>query len=66
MLHISKGEVEYSRVPVNGRFHVNTVAEIQCPDADHSLSGSERITCQDSGQWNPNVPTCNKVQPGMK
>ena len=64
-VHVATGQVEYSSVSVNGRFHVNTVAEIQCP-ADHSLSGSETVTCQDSGQWNPNVPTCNKVQQGMK
>ena len=57
---MQNAEVEYSSALVNYRLHVDTSATNKCPDPDHSLSGNKEVTCQASGQWQPDLPTCIK------
>ena len=53
------GGVRYNRSPVNGRYPVDTVAYLSC-NYGYSRSGSSSRTCQTSGTWNLDTPTCNQ------
>ena len=58
-LSLVNGGISYSELPVNGRYPVDTVASYTC-DHGHSLIGSSSRTCQTSGNWNNQNPTCNQ------
>ena len=58
-LSLSHGEVSYNRSPVNGKYQAQTVASFSC-NYGYSRSGLESLTCQTSGNWNQEIPTCNK------
>ena len=63
---MENGEVTYDKKQVfnsKGRYPIGTVATYTCADG-YSLSGSDSNTCEDSGNWETTLPTCN--QPGNK
>ena len=58
---MANGQVNYNQQQVinlmNERYHIDTVATYTCNDG-YSLSGSESNTCQASGNWEHDLPTC--------
>ena len=55
----SNGDVDYSNDPVNGGYTVDTVATFSC-NFGYRREGSSSRTCQPSGHWNKQNPTCNR------
>ena len=66
-MSISNGRVMYdrARVSVNGGWPVDTVASFSC-NSGYSRSGSSSRTCQTSGNWNQQNPTCNQNKGGKE
>ena len=58
-LSLSNGKVSYDRDPLGGRYPVNTKASFSC-NGGYNRDGDESRTCQSSGNWNQNTPTCNE------
>ena len=54
----ANGQVAYSNATVDGGYPVDTVATFSC-NSRYSRSGSSSRTCQTSGNWNQETPTCN-------
>ena len=44
---------------MGGRYPVDTVASFSC-NHEYKISGSVKTTCQPSGSWNLNPPSCNQ------
>ena len=57
-LSLSHGKVHYNRFPINGRYLVYTTVSFIC-NAGYLVSGTSSRTCQNSGNWNNETPTCN-------
>ena len=58
---LENGEVTYTTTQVNGAYPLDTEATFSC-SSQAKLSGSSSLTCQafeNSGNWNPQIPTCN-------
>ena len=58
-LSIENGEVEYHPSQDNGEYPTGTVAFFTCEEG-YMRSGSVFGTCQDSGTWDSQVPTCEE------
>ena len=57
---LENGEVDYDKQRVNDeRYPIDTVATYTC-NTGYSQSGSSSRTCQNSGNWEPALPTCNE------
>ena len=56
-LSLENGEVEYDPYPVSGEYPTGTFAVFRC-NAEYMRSGRLVSICQDSGSWNPEIPTC--------
>ena len=55
---LENGEVTYTMPEENGRYSIDTVANFSC-STQANLTGTQSSTCQASGNWNPQIPTCN-------
>ena len=55
----SNGEVDYSIHPLSGAYSVDTVATFRCTSG-YKKQGSSSRTCQPSGHWNQQTPTCSR------
>ena len=56
----ANGEINYNKAPVaDGGYPLDTVASFSC-DYGYSRSGSSSRTCETSGNWNHQNPTCNQ------
>ena len=51
-------------VPQNDAYPINTEVSFTC-DYGYFLNGSDSSTCQSTGDWDPQTPTCNKVIKSM-
>ena len=51
-------KIEFDMMALNGRYPVYTVAHFSCKDK-YDRNGPKSRTCQHSGNWNMNSPTCN-------
>ena len=61
-------EITYTVSEENGRYPLNTVANFSC-SSQSIISGSMSTTCQafrNSGNWNPQIPTCNLSNKTLK
>ena len=58
-LSLPCGTVAYNRNRVNGGYPVGTRADFSC-NYGYSRSGPRSRTCQTSGNWNQQTPTCNR------
>ena len=58
-LSLSNGKVTYSKDENGVRYYVGTKATFSC-NSGYSRSGSSSRTCQSSGNWNGQTPTCNE------
>ena len=59
-LNLPNGLASYDESPVtNGKYTVDTVVSFTC-NYGYSLSGSTSRTCQTSGNWDEEMPTCNQ------
>ena len=58
-LMLSNGGVSYNTNVTNGGYTVDTVATISC-NRGYSLSEFSSRTCQTSGRWNQQIPSCNQ------
>ena len=58
MLSLENGEITYNTSSLNGDYPLYTVASFSC-DEFYSREGSSSAICQNSGNWNPQAPTCN-------
>ena len=54
--NVGHGEVVYNKRP---KYDVETVASFSC-DYGYRISGSNSITCQNSGNWNQAKPSCTQ------
>ena len=57
-LRLENGEVSYNTSPVNGSFPANTTASFSC-NSHYRRDGPSSVTCQISGNWTEETPTCN-------
>ena len=58
---LENGEVTYTTTQVSAEYPLDTVATFSC-SSQSKLSGSSSSTCQafeNTGNWNPQIPTCN-------
>ena len=55
----SNGRVSYNKNIVGGRYPVNTVASFTC-NRGYNRNGHNSRTCESSGNWNRQTPTCNR------
>ena len=56
----SNGQISYNEPSMTyGEYPVDTKASFTC-NQGYSLSGSESRTCETSGNWNQETPTCNQ------
>ena len=54
------GRVNYNTaIVINEGYKVDTVATFSC-NREYSLAGVSSRTCQTSGSWNEQSPTCNQ------
>ena len=58
-LSLSKGGVDYNKDDKDGRFYVGTKAYFWC-NSGYYRSGDRSRTCQSSGNWNGQTPTCKR------
>ena len=58
-LSLSHGYVGYATDPEDGRYYLDTVATHDC-NSGYSREGGRFRTCQSSGNWNGQAPTCNE------
>ena len=58
-LNITNGRVEYHPSAVNGALPIDTLAFFTC-DEGYIINGFGFSTCQESGNWDPEIPTCDK------
>ena len=58
-LTLSNGGISYNQSEVNGRYTVDTKATFSC-NSGYTRAGSSSSTCQTSGHWSPQIPTCNQ------
>ena len=56
-LNLSNGVVSYTTSAENGRYLANTVASFSC-DSGYYHNGAISATCEASGNWNEQIPTC--------
>ena len=56
-LNVANGLVDYSKSAENGGYPVSTTASFSC-NSGHYQNGPNSITCQASGNWNEQTPTC--------
>ena len=56
-VNLENGQVEYNLSSQNGQYLTGTLASFTCDDG-HVINGSLSSTCQDTGTWNPQLPTC--------
>ena len=56
-LSLENGTVNYTTSAEKGRYLVNTVASFSC-DPGYYQNGSNSATCEASGNWNEQTPTC--------
>ena len=56
---LQNGGISYNQSVVNGRYTVDTKATFSC-SSGYSRAGSSSSTCQTSGNWSPQIPTCNQ------
>ena len=56
-MSLVNGLVKYSKSAEIGRYLVNTVAAFSC-NSGYQLNGTNSATCQASGNWNEQTPTC--------
>ena len=45
--------------PVNGEYPTGAIAVFTCDD-EYTRNGTLLSTCQDSGTWDPQIPTCDE------
>ena len=61
LLRLDNGEVNYEGSIVSfhfiDKYSVDTMASFSCDDG-YSLTGPSSSICQDSGTWDPEIPTC--------
>ena len=58
-LTFENGDVEYHPKPVDGEDLPGTIAFFTCDD-EYMRVGSLFVTCQESGIWSPQSPTCEE------
>ena len=58
-LSLQNGEIEYDPLQENGEYPTGTVAFFTCEEG-YMRSGSVFGTCQDSGTWDSELPTCEE------
>ena len=58
-LSLSNGGISYNQSEVNGEYSVDTKATFSC-NSGYKRAGSGSSTCQTSGNWSPQIPTCNQ------
>ena len=58
LLRLENGEVSYNTHPLNRSFSVNTTASFSC-NSHYRRDGPSSVTCQISGNWTEETPTCN-------
>ena len=62
VLHLSNGGISYNKSPLNnGGYPIGTVASFSC-NYGYSQTQSNSRTCQTSGMWNQQTPTCNQCK----
>ena len=55
---LGNGRINYTHSTLeNGAFPVGTIASFTCNEG-YFLIGSEAASCQTSGTWNANTPSC--------
>ena len=60
-MNLNNGQINYNGSPLaNQGYPVKTVASFTCNDG-YFLMGSDSTTCQTSGNWNHNTPSCGKL-----
>ena len=57
-LSLDNGQVAYNTPTLNGGYPVDTEASISC-NQYHQREGPNSVICQNSGNWSPQMPTCN-------
>ena len=59
-LSLDNGQVSYSTVPAtNGGYSENTTATFLCNHAYNLSRGTNSTTCEVSGNWDQESPTCD-------
>ena len=58
-LNLENGWIRYTSSLLNGGYPVYTEAFIYC-NWLHNREGASSVICQNSGNWNPQAPTCNE------
>ena len=53
----ASGRISYNDSQVNGGYPVDTMANFMCNHGYRKI-GSKSSTCQSSGNWNQQTPTC--------
>ena len=57
--NLENGDINYNEsLLTNGEYPVDTLASFMC-NRGYDLSGSDSGTCQTSGDWDQQTPTCN-------
>ena len=57
-LSLENGEAAYNTPALNGGYPFNTQASISC-NQYFQREGHSSVTCQNSGNWSEETPTCN-------
>ena len=61
-ISLPDGRVSFNRDPTdNGQYPVETIATFTCNPL-HSLYGDESTTCETSGSWSHQIPTCTGIE----
>ena len=59
-LYVANGRVSFNKPEVRRNFYdLGTVASFTC-NSGYSREGSSSSTCQNSGMWSSQAPTCKK------
>ena len=64
-LNFENGELNYNTSLLNGGYPVSTMASFSCNQYFNREEPSS-VTCQNSGNWSEDSPTCNASNKNMK